>query len=580
VARPRLGELLVARGVITPAQLAQALQAQQTSEKRLGDILRTMGVSGEQIAVALSEQLEIPLVRLASESLSEAVLQAIPADFARRHQVVPVALTDGEITVALVDPLDVSTIDHVQWLTGRKVRVAITTADDFSLAISRYPGADDVVEGIKDLETIGEEEKDPTIDSLMRMVEEAPIVRLVSHIVTRAVHQRASDIHIEPQEEHLRVRFRVDGLLTTVMTLPRRITPAVISRVKILASMDIAERRIPQDGRMRVHLDGRDVDIRVSTLPNVYGEKAVLRLLDRGSLQLVLDRLGLSAEDAAALTALARRPHGIFLVTGPTGSGKTTTLYSVLHLLNSPEKNVVTIEDPVEYHIAGLTQVQVNPKAGLSFANGLRSFLRQDPNVIMVGEIRDTETANLAVQAALTGHLVLSTLHTNDAPGAVTRLLDMGIEPYRVAATLLGSAAQRLVRVLCPTCKEPATLARDVATALLLPVNGEPLTVYRARGCPACGHTGYRGRVAIFELMQVTKDIQALVTKGAPEHAIRATAIRGGMRTLLQDGAQKVLAGVTSVEELLRVVDGSEQDEEASEPEAPRPAEADLPRPA
>ncbi len=555
-ARQQLGEILIARGVITPAQLTQALETQRMNRKRLGDNLRAMGVSSESIAEALSEQLAIPLVRLSGVALKESVLQCLPEAFARRHQAIPIGLTDMDITIAMVDPLDVLTVDDIHRLTGRKVKVAITTAEDFNMAINQYPALDESMEeALKDFVITAEKDKEPTVDSIMQMVQETPIVRLVSLIISRAVRDRASDIHIEPQRHHLRVRFRVDGLLTTVMTPPQRVQAAVISRIKILSSMNIAERRVPQDGRFEIKLDGKDVDIRVSAVPSVHGEKIVMRLLERSATSMTFDALGISQEDRTHLAAMVRRPHGMFMMTGPTGSGKTTTLYTILNMLNSPDRNIVTIEDPVEYHIAGITQVQVDPKAGVTFAGGLRSFLRQDPNIIMVGEVRDQETAALAVQAALTGHLVLSTLHTNDAPGAVTRLQDMGIESFRIAATLLGVAAQRLVRVLCPECKEPAVLTPEVAVRLGLQVNSEPVPIFTPRGCALCGDTGYRGRIAVFELMHMTKEMKQLIATKAPEHEVREAAAKGGMRSLLEDGVQKVLAGITSVEEVLRVLD-------------------------
>src|SRR5579884_1435030 len=543
--RPQLGEILVARGVITREQLAEALAAQRLNKKRLGENLRMMGITSDKIAEALSEQLGLPLVRLSRLTLDEAVLQAIPEQVARRHQAIPISLTDSRITVALVDPLDVLAVDDIRRRTGREVNVVITPADDFNVAINQYPALDESVE-------------EAIRDVAVTAVEEAPIVRLVSLIISKAVRQRASDIHIEPQERHLRVRYRIDGLLVTVMTPPRHVQAAVVSRLKILANLNIAERRLPQDGRIQLRVDEKEVDIRVSTVPTVYGEKVVLRLLDRSNAMVVLDRLGLGADNRGRLEALVRRPHGIFLLTGPTGSGKTTTLYAILNSLNAPDRNILTIEDPVEYHIAGISQVAVNPRAGLTFAGGLRAFLRQDPDIIMVGEIRDGETAAIAVQAALTGHLVLSTLHTNDAPGAVTRLVDMGVEPFLVASTLLGAAAQRLVRVLCIECKERTALPPDVAARFGWRLDDRPAAVYTARGCPACGHTGYRGRTALFELMAMTEEMQELVVRRAPDHELRAAAARAGMRSLLEDGVQKVRDGVTSVEEILRVLDVSE----------------------
>lgn len=554
--RQPLGQILVARGVITREQLTEALKAQRLSGKRLGDTLRTMGVSSDQIAEALSEQLMIPLVRLRNQTIDKAVLQLIPERMARRHQAIPIEASDARIIVAIVDPLDIVAIDDLRRLTGQEIDIVIATPDDFNLAISQYSALEGAVEEtIRELPTAQVESQDVSADALLHMVEEAPIVRLVSMILSKAIRQRASDIHIEPQERHLRVRIRVDGLLATMMMPPKHVQAAVVSRVKILSGMDISERRLPQDGRIQMKVDDKEVDIRVSTMPTVYGEKAVMRVLDRSSGLVSLDRLGLSPHNRARIVAIANRPHGLFLTTGPTGSGKTTALYAILNMLNVPERNIVTIEDPVEYHVAGITQVQVNPKAGLTFAGGLRSYLRQDPDVIMVGEIRDAETAAIAVQAAMTGHLVLSTLHTNDAPGAVTRLLDMGIEPYLVASVLIGVSAQRLARLLCPECKEAVVLEPNVAARLGLPVNGEPVKVYRPRGCAECGDVGYRGRTALFEFMDVTEEIQTAIVRGAAQGELRSAAACSGMRSLLEDGTQKVLAGLTSAAELFRILE-------------------------
>ncbi len=553
--RQRLGDVLLARGVITPDQLTKALEAQRINGLRLGESLRAMGISSEAIVTALSEQLQIPRAQLSPGTLDPMALQIIPEHLARRLQAIPVKVTDTAITVAMVDPLDVTAIDDIQLLSGRKVHAAVITPEEFYMGINQYPTLDNSVEAaVKDFVTPVSEDEELTPDNLTRVAEEAPVVRLVSLILSRAVHQRASDIHIEPQRQRVRVRYRIDGLLTQVITLPRSVQAGVISRIKILSNMDIAEHRLPQDGRMALRIDGKELDIRISTVPSVHGENVVMRLLHQEDTRLVLDKLGLSTHDSTRLAAAVRRSHGIFLLTGPTGSGKTTTLYTILQMLNSPDRNIVTIEDPVEYNIEGITQVPVNPKTGLTFASGLRSFLRQDPNIIMVGEIRDTETGRLAIQAALTGHLVLSTLHTNTAPGAVTRLGDMGIEPYQISATLLAVAAQRLVRVLCSKCKAPAELAPDVAVRLGLSDAGEPLRVYKPQGCPACSDTGYQGRVAVFELMDVDERIRGLIAQSPPEHEIRAAAVQGGMRPLQDDGLQKVLAGVTSVEELIRVL--------------------------
>lgn len=557
--RRPLGEILLAAGVITREQLVRALDMQRSTGQRIGDVLRGMGVPGERIAHALSQQLHIPFARLRGQ-IDPAVMQLIPEHVARRHQAIPIEATGSRVTVALVDPLDVLAVDEIRRLTAREVDVVVVTVEDFNRALSWYPSVDVSLEDtVKGISVTPAEEEAVSADNLLSMVEEAPIVRLVGSIFSRAVHERASDIHIEPQEQQLVVRFRVDGMLRTVMTPPRQVHAAVVSRVKILAGMDISERRVPQDGRIRMRIDDKDMDVRVSTVPSVYGEKAVLRLLDKSGGLVSLDRLGLSPEHHRQIEALARRPHGIFLLTGPTGSGKTTTLYAILSMLNEPHRNIITIEDPVEYHIPGITQVQVNVKAGVTFANGLRSFLRQDPDVIMVGEIRDKETAAIAIQAAMTGHLVLSTLHTNDAAGAVTRLIDMGMEPYLVASVLIAVGAQRLVRVLCAECREWTALVPEVAAQLGIPADARPAGVYRPQGCPMCGQTGYYGRTGVFELLPVTDTIRTMIVQGASHSDLHNAAIKEGMRTLLADGAQKVLAGVTSVEELLRVLEVTAQ---------------------
>ena len=554
-ARKPIGEILVAHGAVTAEQLAHSLRARALNGKRLGEVLHAAGVPSEYIARALSEQLGIPLVRLNKEPLDVAVLQMVPEAVARRCQAIPIALRDGRLTVAMVDPLDLQAVDDLERAVRRPIDIAVLPRDDFEGAIAQYPAFDLSVEGtLAELASLHTDATDAALDPFVDLVDDAPIVRFVSQMITQALRQRASDIHIEPQERNLRIRFRIDGMLTTVTTAPQQVQAAVVSRVKVQANMNIAEQRVPQDGQIQLAVDGKGVDIRVSTVPTVYGEKVVMRLLDKSTGMLVLHQLGLAPRDQERLRTVVQRPHGIFLMTGPTGSGKTTTLYALLNMLNAPDRNIITIEDPVEYHIPGITQVQVNPKAGLTFANGLRSFLRQDPDIIMVGEIRDTETAATAVQAALTGHLVLSTLHTNDGPGAVTRLLDMSIEPYLAASTLLGAAAQRLVRVLCRECREPVDLDPGVAARLKLDPRALSGPVYRARGCRVCRQSGYRGRTAIFELMQVDEDMQQCILRRAAEHELRRTASRSGMRDLLEDGAAKVAAGITSPEELLRVL--------------------------
>ena len=543
--------------MITRDQLTRALDAQRGNGMRLGEVLRSMGVASRHIADALSEQLGVPMVRLYKTELDEAVVRMIPEHLARRHQALPISATDSRITVALVDPFDVIVIDDIRRLTGREVDVVVTPAEDFEVAISRYVAFD--AEAVKGEEAPAPqgEDAEPAPDTLLQMGREAPIVRLVSQIIGQGIGRRSSDIHIEAQERDVRIRYRIDGLLTTAMSVPKHLHPAVISRLKILANMDIAEHRVPQDGRIRIRSGSQDVDIRVSTIPTVYGENVVMRLLTRQR-TMTLAELGLSAHDRERVEGIIKRPHGIFLMTGPTGSGKTNTLYALLNMLNTPDRKILTIEDPVEYHMQGLMQVQVNHKTGLSFAAGLRAFLRHDPDIIMVGEIRDKETAMIAVQAALTGHLVLSTLHTNDATGVMTRLVDMGIEPYLLASTLLGAGAQRLVRVLCSECREAVEVEPEVAAWVGSSIEGLPDKLYRARGCSTCQDSGYWGRTGIFEILRVNDKMRAGIAHGIPERELRMLAAEDGTQALLADGARKVAAGITSVNELLRVVDASE----------------------
>ncbi|MDQ7842958.1 MAG: GspE/PulE family protein [Armatimonadota bacterium] len=552
--RRPLGEILLSDGLITPDQLARALEIHRASGQRLGRILLEMGlVDPEHIASGLSRQLGAEFLRLTQIPLREEVLRLVPAAVAGRLQAIPVARDGASLTVAMVDPLDVVALDDIRRMTGLDVRVAVTTLADFQYALNQYPPLDAESELLMDLPRRETAVEEVSPEALRRAAEEQPIIRLVNRIIEEAVRRRASDIHIEPQEKGIRVRYRIDGVLKVQHTLPEHIHPQVVSRIKIMGTMDIAERRLPQDGSFQTRVDGRAIDVRVSTVPSFYGEKAVLRLLDKAAPIYDLDKLGLSTRNITRLRQIIRRPQGIFLLTGPTGSGKTTTLYAILRELNSEAVNILTIEDPVEYQIPGVTQVQVNVRAGVTFASALRHFLRQDPDIIMVGEIRDHETARIAVQAALTGHLVLSTLHTNDAPGAVTRLLDMGIEPYLVASALEGVAAQRLVRVLCPRCRVPDPYSGDDLRArfgLALP-EGEYLL---ARGCEYCNYTGYRGRVAIFEIAQMDDDLRQLVINRAPHHAIKDTAVQAGMVTLLDDGLEKAARGITSLAEVLRVV--------------------------
>jgi len=563
--RRRLGELLLAEGVVTPDQLNRALEIHRATGERLGQVLLDMGVvDQERLARHLGRQIGAEFVRLVGTNLREDVLTLLPQQLASRLQAIPIARARGLLTVAMVDPLDVVAIDDIRRTTGLSIKVALTTVQDFQYALGQYPTLDVAEELVRDLPQPQAVDEEMSLERLRRMAEDAPVIRLVNRLVEEAVRTRASDIHVERQERHVRLRYRVDGVLLTRGTLPAHAHAQVISRIKIMANMDIAERRLPQDGSFQTRVDGRAIDVRVSTIPSFYGEKAVLRLLDKSAPIYDLDKLGLSAQNYEVLRRIIQRPQGIFLLTGPTGSGKTTTLYAILNQLNNEKVNVLTVEDPVEYQIAGITQMQVNVRAGVTFASSLRHFLRQDPDIIMVGEVRDQETARIAIQAALTGHLVLSTLHTNDAPGAITRLLDMGIEPYLVASALEGVAAQRLVRVLCPKCREADAAGAEELRARF--GTAAPAgTYYLGRGCEFCNYTGYRGRVAIFEIAEMDDELRHLVINRVPHHTLKEAAVAAGMTTLLEDGLKKAAAGVTSLAEVWRVV----QVERANGPEEP-----------
>jgi type IV pilus assembly protein PilB len=550
--RVRLGQILVEAGVITQEDLRRALDEQRRSGARIGAVILGMGLgSQEAIAQALAQQLGIAFVRVDVSALDDDLMLKVPEALAKRHQVIPLGLKDGRLVLGMVDPLDILAADDVYQVTGLQVIPAAITLDDFNRAVGQYPTPETAVaELLEDIEPPEEAEATGGLEA----ADDAPIVRLANLILVQAVRQRVSDIHVEPQERQVRVRYRVDGALVTAMTPPRHVHAALASRLKILANMNIAERRVPQDGRVDLKVDGRDLRLRVSSVPTTWGEKIVIRILDRANAAVEIGRLGLQPADAQRFDRLINKPHGIILFTGPTGSGKTTSLYAVLNRLNRPEVNIVTIEDPVEYQLPGISQVQVNPKAGLTFASGLRSFLRQDPDIIMVGEIRDEETARIAIHAALTGHLVLSTLHTNDAPGAVARLVDMGIEPFLVASSVIGIVAQRLVRVLCERCREAYTPDAALLARLGVVAEGSPPVFYRPVGCEFCAGLGYRGRIGLFEVMLVDATVRELVTKHAPVAEIARAALAAGMRTLQDDGVAKVVAGLTSVEELRRVV--------------------------
>jgi type IV pilus assembly protein PilB len=565
-ARKRIGEILVEMGFITQDQLEKALEVVQATKSSraharelMGKILINMGlINEEQLAQAIARQWNIPFIDLGNIDLSLEVAKIVPEDVCRRYKLIPVGREGDKLFIAMADPLDVYAIDHVRLITGMVVEPRVATESNIQAAIDRIFGVDksvkDALEQIEEmpgLQPPGEEEVG--IDQLREIAEEAPIVRLVNLIITQAVRERATDIHIEPRKTDIAVRYRVDGLLHNARLVPKHLHPAITSRIKIISGMNIAERRIPQDGRIPLSIDGKEIDLRVSTLPTIFGEKVVMRILDKSSTLLSLSQLGFMHDSQMVFERIINQPYGMILITGPTGSGKTTTLYAVLRQLNSPEKNLITVEDPVEYQLTGVNQVQINPKAGLTFANSLRSILRQDPDIIMVGEIRDSETAEIAINAALTGHLVLSTLHTNDAPSAITRLVDMGIEPFLIASSLIGVTAQRLVRKICPHCKVEYSPHIDSLSFLDLEIP-KNVVLYKGQGCEKCQGKGYLGRTALQEVMAVDESIKTLVVERASSSMIKEQAKKNGMRTLLEDGWAKVLEGITTMEEVLRVV--------------------------
>jgi general secretion pathway protein E len=554
-----LGERLVRAGKLGPADLERALQLRKGPNERLAAVVVRLGlVSERDVAEALAAQLGLPLVG-PRDYPDEPVLGArLSTKFLRQFRVLPLEADAGALAVAMADPLDDYAVKALE-LTGRLAvdrRVGVPSEIDAAFERLYATGKTQLARIVDDLGAPEEEGiSDAEVAHLKDLASEAPVIRIVNLLIERAVEIKASDIHIEPFESELLVRYRVDGLLHDVEAPPARLAAAIVSRIKIMARIDIAERRLPQDGRIRLHVRGRNLDLRVSTLPTLHGESVVLRLLYRDDAVLDLAALGFTDQALEHFRAALRLPHGIILVTGPTGSGKTTTLYSALSLINERSRKILTVEDPVEYQLAGINQIQVKPAIGLTFARTLRAFLRQDPDVIMIGEMRDLETAEIAVQAALTGHLVLSTLHTNDAASSVTRLLDMGVEGYLVISVLSGVLAQRLVRNLCSHCRRPCTASEDlIQAARLAPLVGDgPLTLYEPVGCEQCRGTGYRGRTVIGEMLTLSEPIRSLVLRRAGAREIGAAAIAQGMRTMYEDGVRKAAAGVTSLDEVLRV---------------------------
>jgi general secretion pathway protein E len=562
-----LGEILRETAGLSEEGLRSALDAQGGEEAgvRLGEILvRRKAVTEEQVLRALALQLDLPfLARIDPLAVPQELVKKVPINFAKQARVLPVGLQGEAVRVAVADPLDTAAQDSLSMLLGAPISPEVALPQGVVDAINAaYERAEDEHEKLmedletEDLESVAHELEEPT--DLLDADDEAPIIRLVNSLMFRAVKERASDIHINPEEKDISVRYRIDGVLREVIRPPKRFQASIASRIKIMGGLNIAEKRLPQDGRIRIKIAGKDVDIRLSTVPTAHGERIVMRLLDKSNVLLDLAELGFEDWQLKIVDGLITRSHGIVLVTGPTGSGKTTTLYAGLAKINSPDLNILTIEDPVEIPLRGVGQVQVNPKIDLTFANGLRSFLRQDPDVIMVGEIRDLETAEIAIQASLTGHLVLSTVHTNDAAGAITRLVDMGVQPFLVASSLVGILAQRLVRVLCPECRQPYLPSREERDQVGLSDEiwaraGNPTNVHKAQGCPACQGTGYQGRTGIYELMMVDDDVRQLVLKNVDSNTIKRAAVAHGMMTLLQHGAYKVARGITSTAEVLSV---------------------------
>ncbi len=603
-----LGNLLLKEKLLTEEQLLDALKEQKIKGKRLSSVLIKLGyVSEDALTAILSQQYNIPSVKLSQQKIDRGILKSVAYETAKRYQIMPVAKQGDTVVIAMADPSDSFAVDHVKFLTGMKVSVVIASESDIENSIEAYykgksllkPQNGDAPPPLPDTGNLLKKEKsfvsdpdfDPSqetgdqfstdqlqVDDLDQVVGsaldevtviddkarkedddamragDAPIVKLANNIFYEAIRARASDIHIEPSEQLLQVRYRVDGVLHSVLKLPAKIKNALTSRIKILSHLDISERRLPQDGRFKLKFGkGREIDFRVSTLPTIFGEKVVMRILDKANLKLDLNAIGMEPDALQSFLAALDKPYGMILVTGPTGSGKTTTLYSALNRLNRPGINIMTAEDPVEYNFFGINQVQVREEIGLSFAASLRSFLRQDPDIIMVGEVRDFETAEIAVKAALTGHLMLSTLHTNDAPGAITRLVNMGIEPFLISSSLVMVIAQRLARRICTECKReqqvsPDTLLKLGFTEDLL----EKATCYVGAGCPSCANTGYRGRLAIYEVMPIKEELKDLILQGASAHEVKREATRLGMLTLRQSGIRKVLEGLTSIDELIR----------------------------
>ena len=563
--RSKLGEILLGLGHVEKEHVAEALELQKLRPtSRIGEILMDLGyVEEDHVLDALSEQFGIPFEKRIADNVDSSLTTKVPISFIREYHMVPFRQQDGVYHVAVNDPVNLLPLDDLRLLLGGAVEPVLCRKEDIQAVVDSYfeqqsENASEMIDSIS-LDGGGEGEVHTldTIESerdLLDLANEAPIIKLINLLISGAVRERASDIHVEPFEREVRVRYRIDGVLYEKFSVPRSQQAAVISRIKIMANLNIAEHRLPQDGRIKIRLSGKEIDIRVSIIPVAHGERVVMRILEKGTFLFSLEQLGMDKHDYSMVDKLITSSHGIILVTGPTGSGKSTTLYAALQRVNSPDKNIITVEDPIEYQMAGIGQIQVRPKIGLTFAMGLRHILRQDPDVILVGEIRDHETAEMAVQASLTGHLVFATLHTNDSAGAITRLINMGIEPFLVTSSTIAIMAQRLVRRICPDCKEG--YVPEMESLRELGVRAENLgstEVFRGTGCPECQDRGYVGRTGIFELLVMTPRIQELALQGVDSNVIKREAKRDGMRTLREDGSLKVLRGVSTIDEVLRV---------------------------
>jgi type IV pilus assembly protein PilB len=566
--RRSVGSILLSHKQITQEALDGAIAVQQHTNEPLLKILIDQGFINDDIkAQVLAEQWHMPFVDVMAEQIEADVLALVDQERAKRYGFVAFKREEGAVSIALSDPTNIELMDYLLATYGRETKFFVAPKNAIYGAIEKYYVVGNSIkeassEAKTEIITEAGAGDEVSIEQLREMGQDAPVIRLVNTIITQAIVERASDIHVEPQKDHLRIRYRIDGILQEKQKLPRNIQAGVLSRIKIMSNMDIAERRKPQDGRISLRIENKAIDFRVSSLPTIYGEKIVLRILDKSSAMVPLENLGFLNDTLSLFNNVISQPYGMIIISGPTGAGKTTTLYSVLNRLNMPGKNIVTVEDPVEYQMDGLNQVQVNVKADMTFANGLRSILRQDPNIILIGEIRDGETAQIAIESALTGHLVLSTLHTNDAPSVATRLIDMGIEPFLIASSLIGATAQRLARKICPDCKQPYVPPASALEGLGLSTRGklEDVTFFKGAGCAKCGGSGYRGRTGIHEMMKVDDELRRLILHKASARDISQAARSHGMRTLLEDALVKAREGIITLEEVLRVVSTVESD--------------------